>query len=90
MTFSRFSIKFFSNSALGSDSGFIYVAQANNLSDTSNLLLSKIKLNENKLITQWTTLVPGISLRSQSCPTVLVHQILYRPGSSMSRKTKSG
>ncbi len=48
------------NMVLGCDSNIIYIIHANNLADTSSLLISKINTKGNKFITQWTTLVPKI------------------------------
>src|SRR5205823_1420089 len=43
---------------LGCDSNVIYILHANNLTDTSSLLISKIKIGGNEFTTQWTILVP--------------------------------
>ena len=45
---------------LGCDSNIIYVMHANNLSDTSSLLISKIQFQNGRFSTVWTTLVPQI------------------------------
>jgi hypothetical protein len=50
---------------LGCDSNTIYIMHANNLSDTSSLLISELKFNTNEFAVQWTTLVPKIYFDTQ-------------------------
>jgi hypothetical protein len=49
-----------SSVALGGDSNTIYILHANNLTDTSSVLISKVNIRNNSSIIQWTTLVPQI------------------------------
>lgn len=50
---------------LGCDSNTIYIMHANNLSDTSSLLISELKFIKNEFALQWTTLVPQIYFDTQ-------------------------
>lgn len=52
--------QFLSGCPLGIQSGSIFIVHANNVTDTSSLLISKVNWNGSTLTTEWTTLVPGI------------------------------
>jgi hypothetical protein len=48
-----------SNVVLG-DSNTVYIIQANDVTDTAALLITKVHISNNECKTEWTTLVPGI------------------------------
>ncbi|MBS1910693.1 MAG: hypothetical protein JST22_01780 [Bacteroidetes bacterium] len=48
------------NTVLGCDSNVVYIAHANNLADTSSLMISRVSLHGTQMVTDWTTLVPQI------------------------------
>ena len=45
---------------LSSDTNTIYILHANDLSDTSSILISKVSISDTNTILQWTTMVPQI------------------------------
>ena len=53
-------IQSLSGIALGGDSNTLYILHANNLTDTSSILISKVSILNNKASSQWTTMVPNI------------------------------
>ncbi len=48
------------NIVLGGDSNYIYILHANNLTDTSSILITRTAIKGNESHPQWTTLVPQI------------------------------
>lgn len=53
-------LRFLNNSVLGCDSGNIFIAHANNVTDTSSLMISKLRYDKRKITLEWTTRVSGI------------------------------
>lgn len=52
-------IRHLSKVALG-DSNTVYIVHANNVTDTSSMLISKVSIHNNACRMDWTTLIPGI------------------------------